>query len=59
MTASAQNNEIPVVTPPKDQKGAPRTDRTNEPVLELNQDVLASSQRRRYLDSLDNSSLAT
>jgi hypothetical protein len=59
MTASAQNNQNPIATPPKDQKGAPHTDRTTEPGLELNQDVLASSQRRRYLDSLDNSSLAT
>jgi|LauGreDrversion4_2_1035121.scaffolds.fasta_scaffold857307_2 hypothetical protein len=59
MTASAPNNEIPVATPPKDPKGAPHTELKTQPVLELNQDVLASSQRRRYLDSLDNSSLAT
>jgi hypothetical protein len=59
MTASAQNDDIAIAPKTMDPTVTPHTDANPEPVLELNRDVLASSQRRRYLDSLDDSDLAT
>ena len=59
MTAPAQNKDGAIASAPENPTVTPGTDTNPGPVLELNQDVLASSQRRRYLDSLDNSELAT
>jgi hypothetical protein len=59
MTASAPNEDIPIVSAPHEQNISAHTEANPDPVREPNQDVLASSQRRRYLDSLDNSELAT
>jgi hypothetical protein len=59
MTASAPNEDSSIVSAPHEQKISEHTEANPDPVRGLNQDVLASSQRRRYLDSLDNSELAT
>jgi len=59
MTASTQNEDMAIASTPKDQNMTPHTNTRPDPVLEQNQDVLASSQRRRYLDSLDASDLTT
>ena len=59
MTESAQNGDAAIASATKDPRLTPHTKANTEPVLELNRDVLASSQRRRYLDSLDDSDLAT
>ena len=59
MTESAQNGDVAIASPTKDPRLTAHTKANTEPVLELNRDVLASSQRRRYLDSLDDSDLAT
>jgi hypothetical protein len=59
MTASAHNKDRAIASRSENPTVTPGTDTSAGPVLELNQDVLASSQRRRYLDSLENSELAT
>jgi hypothetical protein len=59
MKESAQTGDLAIAATTKDPRLTPHTDANTEPMLDLNRDVLASSQRRRYLDSLDDSDLAT